>query len=124
MAKCSKLKFFHRFALRHTQSSNEKFSLVYPVYLNLLKDHFWWLDLSVSSACRVLTVNTLNIFFSKYLTIKFMFVIVIYDCKEIVFILHSYKQSSLYCYFIRLVHLLFFHQTIFLHAFLKFSSRS
>ena len=38
-------------ALPYT-TSNEKGSLVYVIYLNLFKDHFWWLDLGVSTARR------------------------------------------------------------------------
>ena len=34
-------------------TSNEKGSLVYVIYLNLFKDHFWWEDLDVSTAGRV-----------------------------------------------------------------------
>ena len=34
-------------------TSNEKFSLVYFIYLNLFKDHFWLRDLGLSTAFRV-----------------------------------------------------------------------
>ena len=33
-------------------TSNETSYLVYVIYLNLFKDHFWWRDLGVSAACH------------------------------------------------------------------------
>ena len=38
-------------ALPHT-TINEKGSLLYVIYLNLFKDHFWWRDLGVPTAQR------------------------------------------------------------------------